>query len=200
MVRHFLSPVVTKAVAGFVVGCALLALPAGARAQDPASAAVSALGQGFGSQGQLVLSADLSGGPPFTGLGGAHFDKTNGGGWNFEIRPAADYFIIPAVTLGAVVGFGMNGDETKGVLLGGRAGFNFNLNEHISFWARGGLSYSYVSVSGTSFSDTYLSGNLPILYHFVPHLFVGIGPYYNLNVTGDGPNNYGFTTTIGGWF
>ena len=34
---------------------------------------------------------------------------------------------------------------------------------------------------------------MPILYHVVPHLFVGIGPYYNLNVAGDGENNYGFT-------
>jgi hypothetical protein len=116
MVRHFLSPVVTKAVAGLVVGCALSLLPARAGAQEPApapapapaAAPAGALGQGFGEQGQLVISGDAA----------AHFDKANKAGWIFEIRPAADYFILPSVTLGAVVGFGIDNDENKGFLVG----------------------------------------------------------------------------------
>src|SRR5262245_21345452 len=98
MVRHFLSPVVTKAVAGFVVGCTLFMLPSVAAAQAPAAppGPGGPLGQGFGEQGQIVVSGDAS----------VHFDKVNQGGWIFEVRPAADYFILPQVTLGAVVGYG----------------------------------------------------------------------------------------------
>ena len=86
MVRHPWSPVVTQAVVGLVVGCALLVLPAVARAQ--AQPGASALGQGFGERGQLVIS-----GEDFFG-----FDKVNHAGWRLTLKPAVDYFIMPAVT------------------------------------------------------------------------------------------------------
>jgi hypothetical protein len=188
MLRHSLSPVVTKAVAASVVGCALLFLPARAKAQDPAAAA-GALGQGFGAQGQFVIDGDAS----------AHFDKVNRGGWIFEVRPAVDYFVIPNVTVGAVVGFGIDSEKNKGVLVGGRAGFNFNFTEHVGFWGRVGIRYNHVSHDvGGSTHETDLTVDLPILYHFVPHVFAGLAPYYNLNVAG--PDSYGFSSLVGGWF
>src|SRR5438477_13218771 len=91
MVRHFLSPVVMKAVVASVVGCALLVLPTRAQAQD---ASGGGLGQGFGAQGQIAISGDL----------GASFDKVNNGGWRFGITPAGDYFILPSVSAGVVLG------------------------------------------------------------------------------------------------
>src|SRR5206468_2058241 len=86
MVRHRWSPVVTKAVAGFVFGCALLVLPAVARAQ--AQPGGGALGQGFGDKGQLVIS-----GEDFLG-----FNKVNHAGWDLTLQPSVDYFVMPAVT------------------------------------------------------------------------------------------------------
>ena len=178
MVRHFLSPVVTKAVAGLVVGCALSMLPARAGAQTPAPAPSSgALGQGFGEQGQIVISGDAS----------AHFDKFNGGGWIFEVRPAADYFILPSVTLGAVVGFGIDGDENKGVLVGGRAGLSYNR-----------VSSPGVANMSVTNSATALNLSLPIMYQIVPHLFAALSPYYNLNLSGN--DSLGVASIIGGWF
>jgi hypothetical protein len=200
MVRHFLSPVVTKAVAGLVVGCALSVLPAHAGAQTPeapppapARAPAGALGQGFGEQGQIVISGDAS----------VHFDKFNGGGWIFEVRPAADYFIMPSVTLGAVVGFGIDSDENKGVLVGGRAGYSFNVTENLSLWGRAGLSYNRISSPTTpgmsvTNSATAVNLSLPIMYQIVPHLFAALSPYYNLNLSGN--DSVGFASIIGGWF
>jgi hypothetical protein len=207
MVRHVLSPVVTKAVAGLVVGCALV-LPARAHAQTPAPpppAAASggnALGQGFGDAGQIVISVDTSGGPPFSNFAGAHFDKVNHAGWLFEIRPAADYFLMPAVTVGAVLGFALDDASNKGFLVGGRGGFNFNFTDNVGIWGRAAFSLNHVSAGsgGGSINDTFLSLSAPVLYHPAPHMFVGIGPYYNLNTSGPGENNYGFTCTVGGWF
>jgi len=190
MLRHFLSPVVSKAVvAASVVGCAFLVLPARAQAQD-AAAGGGALGQGFGAQGQLAISGDAV----------AHFDKFNKAGWIFEVRPAADYFVIPAVSLGAVVGFAIDNAKDKGVLVGARAGFNFNFTEHVSFWARAGISYNHVSRPAplTALSETDVNLALPILYHFAPHVFAGLGPYYNANL--NGPDSYGFSSLVGGWF
>ena len=116
MVRHFLSPVVTKAVAASVVGCTLLVLPTQARAQDPAPAAApapamaGALGQGFGEQGQLVISGEMNAG----------FTQVNGAGWVFGVKPAADYFIVPNISIGAALGFAM-GTTTPRVSRSARA-------------------------------------------------------------------------------
>jgi len=176
---------VTKAVAASVVAGALLVLPTPARAQDPGGAG---LGQGFGAQGQIVISGDAT----------AHFDKYNGSGWIFEVRPAADYFIMPSVTVGAVVGFGIDSAENKGVLVGGRAGYSLNFTDHVSVWARAGISYNHVSAPGGSNSATAANLSLPIMYQVVPHLFAALSPYYNLNFSGN--DSYGFASVIGGWF
>jgi hypothetical protein len=193
MVRHFLSPVVTKAVAGFVVGCALLLLPAPGRAQTPAAPPSSggALAQGFGEQGQIVISGDAT----------LFFNKVNQGGWAFQIRPAADYFILPSVTLGAVFGYGIESDDDKGFLVGGRAGYNLNLTENVSVWARAGISYNNVSrtvANGGSYSTTMLNLSLPLMYHPAPHFFIALAPYYDLNFSGG--DGLGFASVIGGWF
>src|SRR5262245_47725719 len=155
MKRHLLSPKVARAVAASAVGCALLVVSARAQAQD-ASGPNNALGQGFGAQGQIVISTETSGGPPFSGFSGAHFDKANKGGWIFEIRPAADYFVIPNVSVGAVAGFAIDNAKTKGVEVGGRAGFNFNVNEHLGAWGRAGVNFNHISATGASASFTYL--------------------------------------------
>jgi hypothetical protein len=197
MMRHFLSPVVTKAVAASVVGCALLVLPTQARAQDPAPAATpapamgGALGQGFGEQGQIVISGEMNAG----------FTKVNHAGWVFSVKPAADYFIVPNISIGAALGFAIGNDDQKGFEVGGRAGYNLNVTENIGVWPIVGISYNKVSApNNNGFSSTYGNLYLPILYHIVPHVFAGIGPFYNLKIAGDGDHSYGFRSTVGGWF
>jgi hypothetical protein len=193
MVRHFLSPVVTKAVAASVVGCALLVLPTQARAQDPAPAAAAspampgALGQGFGEQGQLVITGELN----------TAFDKVNNAGWLFRIQPAADYFFMPSVSAGLVAAFVFGSNDYKEQLIGARAGYNLNVTENLGAWAKAGVAYDHIS---GGFSTTWLTLDLPILYHIVPHVFVGVGPYYYLKVAGDGNTGYGFHSLVGAWF
>jgi hypothetical protein len=197
MVRHFLSPVVTKAVAASVVGCALLFLPTRARAQDPAPAATpapamaGALGQGFGEQGQFVISGEMNAG----------FTKVNHAGWVLSVKPAADYFIVPNISIGAALGFAIGNDDQKGFEVGARAGYNLNVTENVGVWPIVGISYNKVSApNDNGFSSTYGNLYLPILYHIVPHVFAGIGPFYNLKIAGDGDHSYGFRSTVGGWF
>lgn len=182
--RHSPLPVVSKAVAASVLGCALLVLPTPAQAQD----APGGLGQGFGAQGQLAITGDAS----------AHFDKVNRGGWVFEVRPAVDYFVVPSVTVGAVAGFGIDNLKNKGVLVGARAGYNVNVTANVGAWARVGIRYNHVSFPNGSLHETDVTVDLPILYHFSPHFFAGLAPYYNVNVSG--PDSYGFASLVGGWF
>jgi len=190
MVRHFLSPVVTKAVAASVVGCALLVLPTQARAQDPAVAGPSgALGQGFGAQGQLVISGELNAG----------FSKTNHAGWTASVQPAADYFVVPSISIGAAVTLLIGAEDRKGFGIGGRAGYNLNVTEHVGAWPIVGISYAK-ETGPFEGSATYLNLYAPILYHIVPHLFAGIGPFYNAKIAGTGEHNYGVRSVVGGWF
>ena len=190
MVRHPWSPLVTQALAGLVVGCALLVLPTVARAQA-APPGGGALGQGFGDKGQLVIS-----GEDFFG-----FDKVNHAGWRLTLKPAVDYFIMPAVTIGGFAALIKSNGDASEYQAGARAGFNLNVNEMIGVWPKVGIGYDYSKVgTGRSNSTTLITAYLPVMFHIVPHLFFGIGPYYNLKIAGDGDNAYGFTSMVGGWF
>ena len=149
------------------------------------------MGQGFGEVGQVVIS-----GESFTG-----FTKVNGAGYSFNFQPAADYFIAPSVTIGGAVGFGLGSDDAKAFRLAARAGFNFNFSEHLSFWGKAGITYGWASVAGSSSSESYANFFLPVNYHIVPRVFVGVGPFYNLKMSGDfAANNYGFASVVGAWW
>jgi hypothetical protein len=197
MVRHFLSPVVTKAVAGFVVGCALV-LPARAHAQTPtapppaAASGGGGLGQGFGDTGQIVISGD-------PGALSASFVKVNHGGWTAAVTPAADYFVVPSVSVGVNATFLIGADDRKGFAVGARAGYNLNVTENVGAWPLLGISYLHES---GPFAGSATRGQvyLPILYHFAPRVFAGIGPFYDVKLAGDGNNSYGVKSTVGGWF
>lgn len=198
MKRHFLS-VVTKAVAGLVVvGCALV-LPARAHAQTqtqppPAASGGGGLGQGFGEQGQIAISGEAN----------AFFTKTNHAGWTAAISPALDYFVIPSVSVGGSVTLLIGDNSTTGIGVAGRAGYNLNFTEQLGLWPIAGIGYAHVSSgSGTtssSVSATVAHFYVPVLYHIIPHVFAGLGPFYDLKVAGDGNNTYGIRSTVGGWF
>jgi hypothetical protein len=199
MMRLSLSDIAKGTRAGLaltVVGLLLTALPGRASAQDPApptaptSMPSGSLGQGFGETGQLVISGEM-----FTA-----FEKTNNAGWGLSIRPAADYFIIPAVTVGGAIGFGIGNNDQKAFEVAARVGYNLNVTEHISVWGKAGIGYGYASDAGGSESATYANLYAPINYHIVPRVFFGLGPFYNAKLAGTGANNYGLTSVVGAWW
>ncbi len=196
MMRLSLSRIAkwTKAGVALTVFGLVTALPGRASAQDPAAASsgmpTGSLGQGFGEQGQFVVTSDA-----FTS-----FTKTNNSGWTFLLVPGLDYFIAPAITVGGGVALRLDDSDTKYYGVSVRAGFNFNFTEHVSFWARGGFAFDQISAPGGSSSATFLQGSLPICYHVTPHAFLGAGPFYNLNLSGDVSNTYGFSSLVGIWW
>ena len=52
----------------------------------------------------------------------------------------------------------------------------------------------------TTLSTTWLTLDAPVMVHIVPHLFVGLGPYYYLKVAGDLNTGFGAHSLVGGWF
>jgi hypothetical protein len=202
MLRPLLSPVVTKAVAGLVVGCALLIVPARAHAQEAAppppppaaSSGGGGLGQGFGEAGQIAISGEAT----------AFFSKTNHAGWTAAISPAADYFFMPSISVGGSVTALIGDNSHTGIGVAARAGYNLNFTEQLGVWPIAGIGYAHESSgSGTtssSISATMAHFYVPVLYHIIPHVFVGLGPFYDLKIAGDSNSSYGVRTTVGGWF
>jgi hypothetical protein len=201
MMRHFLSHMVTRAVGGLVVCCALLAVTARAHAQPataPPPAAVPAagggLGQGFGEAGQFVISGEAN----------AFFSKTNNVGWTAAITPALDYFIMPSISLGGSVTALVGSGSHTGFGVAARAGYNLNVTEQLGVWPIAGVGYAHESsgsgTASTSLSATVAHFYVPILYHIVPRVFVGLGPFFDLRIAGDGNHTYGVRSTVGGWF
>jgi hypothetical protein len=177
-----------------LVGCLLTAVSGLAAAQDPAaappSAPMGALGGGFGDAGQLVISSQML----------TEFVKANNAGWVFAIQPAIDYFIVSSVSIGGVVRVELGDNDHRVLVVGGRAGYNLNVTEHVSVWGRAGVSYRNDKLAVGSASFTYLNLHVPVVYHIVPHLFFGLGPFYDAKLSGNASNVYGFFSMVGGWW
>jgi hypothetical protein len=175
---------------------ALLLWLAGARAsaQDDASgprgggfAPVAAAGGGFGGAGQIAISGELEG----------HLRS----GWEIRLHPALDYFIVTNVSVGGAVGlqYTSGSPGTTVIDLGARAGYNLNINGKVGIWPRVGLNYQHVSRHPDSSSAVQFRLDAPILYHLVPHLFVGAGPFFTKDLNGGG-TGWGLDSIVGGWF
>jgi hypothetical protein len=197
MKRHLLSVVTKAVVGGLVFGCALV-LPARVHAQTqtqpPPAAGGGGLGQGFGEAGQIAISGELN----------AFFSKTNHAGWTAAITPALDYFILPSISVGGAVTALIGDNSRTGIGVAARAGYNLNVTENLGAWPIAGIGYARESsgsgAASSTLAATFAHLYLPILYHFVPHVFAGIGPFYDLRIAGDGNSSYGVRSTVGGWF
>jgi hypothetical protein len=198
--------------APFVLALTLAAAP-GARAATSsetegesggfAPAAATSAGTGFGQTGQFVVSMGLTSGQH------AFFHKQSGGGWQLGLSPSLDYFLMPRFSVGGLVaythasggaGMTVNASGSNFFKLGGRAGYNLDLTERFSVWPLGGFFLDYTSVNHTSNTNTSLFLYAPFLWHIAPHFFGGLGPSFQLNVTGPATNQIGVDSMIGGWF
>jgi hypothetical protein len=152
---------------------------------------------GFGPIGQWVLSMRT-----MSDRGGyLFFHKPSGGDWEIGLHPEIDYFIINNVSLGATFGYFHSPADTgtTAIDLGGRAGFNLNINDHLGFWPTAGFALSFVTANHNNNTTTSFLVFAPFLYHLVPHLFVGAGPSFSVLMSGGSGKTYGIDFTLGGW-
>lgn len=174
----------------------LLALAAGlilsveARAQDAERPVNTGA---FGSQGQIVISSDLSGSIGYTSVSGP--------GDNFFIilNPAADYFFKENLSLGGSVTLAtafQNGDDPLHVGLGVRAGYAIPMNSNVTVWPRLGLGIDHIEDS--TFLEISLTA--PFLVHLAPHFFVGGGPGLVTRLGDDTTATLSVSTIVGGYF
>ena len=221
-------------LAGVVV--ASLAVPAVAHAAGPA----------FGGAGQLVVSDDqpLGGGivssssalgqpTPPSSLSTVSFQfgalSNNGGsGTEFAVAPAADYFVIPNLSVGGNILFELlspahgSGTGTSYTLFGiaPRVGYNIPLTDMISIWPKVYFSYITGSASnnGGSANAAAIGIFAPVMFVPATHFVLGIGPNFSTQLSSNSTaspagsvsvsgstslpkvTQVGIQATIGGWF
>jgi len=165
-----------------------------AQAPAPFAAAPSA---GFAAVGQWVLSLRTTG----DGGGYLFFHKNSPGDWELSLHPSIDYFIVSGLSLGATFGYDHSSAQTGRTVvdLGGRVGFNININDHVGFWPMVGVGLSLDSENHDTTTSSTLAIFAPFLYHLVPHLFVGVGPSFAARMSGGSGKSYGLDFVLGGW-
>jgi hypothetical protein len=168
---------------------------AGGASKGPAPFAASP-SAGFAAVGQFVLTMKTTGDDGYV-----FFHKPSGGDWTISLHPSLDYFLINSVSLGATFGYSYSPADTgtTAVVLGGRAGFNLNIDDHLGFWPTAGFSLEVFSSNHDTNTSTSFAIFAPFLYHLVPHLFAGVGPSFSARLSGGGGKTYGLDFVLGGW-
>jgi len=181
------------------------------RPQLPAVPADSPAGV-FGYGGQLALSSDTGVSISSTSTAGVDESTTK-----LSLRPALDYFLVNNVSVGAFVGVeytSTGGAHATTFAIGPRVGYDFVFAEHFSFWPKLGVSYSD---SNTTTSAAVSAGSPPaekvsarhlalnafalLMFHPVPHFFLGFGPALDTDLTGQArQTTIAGRLTVGGWF
>ena len=155
--------------------------------------AVAPAASTFGATGQWVYSLSDPNEFPFFLL------KSGSNPWHVLVQPSADTFIAPNVSVGGLLKFERNNGTTD-VGVGLRAGYDLHFTSLVSLWIRGGLFYHHYSPNnGPSGSETHLDIKVPVLFHLVPHFFLGVGPTISLPLQGGGDSTFGLGAIVGGY-
>jgi hypothetical protein len=170
----------------------------------------------FSLAGHLAISSDAGLEIANTSISGQDGSTTS-----IQLRPAVDYFVIDNLSVGGFLGLdyvNQAGDSghTTTFSIGPRFGYNIPFAEILSVWPKIGLSYAHTSIgqqtveivngvpvaTDTSASANHLALNLfvPVMIHPVEHFFLGFGPAFDLDLTGDNKaTTIAGRLTIGGW-
>lgn len=217
-----------RVVGGAVCGVALaLASPAAAQEGDadgdaesaaprePALPRVSADSPSgaFGGKGQIAVSSDTGLSISNTSISGIDGSTTT-----LVLRPAVDYFVADYLSVGGFLGLDYTstpGGSNTTFSIGPRVGYNLPLSDRFSLWPKAGLSFASTSqdrddvqlpgggtIDADEESNTSVQLNLfaPFMFHPVEHFFIGFGPAFDLDLSGDNKaTTIAARLTLGGW-
>ncbi|WNG45162.1 hypothetical protein F0U60_14390 [Archangium minus] len=153
------------------------------------------VGSGFGAAGQITISSDASANIGFSTAGADAFF--------INLNPSVDYFLQQNLSIGAAVLLSRSfadGPDLTGLGLSLRVGYNHALSEQVSLWPRLSVGFQH-SIAG-SFSSTAFVADIfaPVLFHVVPHFFIGAGPRVNFAAGDASGVSISIDTTLGGYF
>jgi hypothetical protein len=183
--------------------------------RGPALPAVSANSPSgtFGVKGQVAISSDTG-----LSLSNTSIDGVDGSTTTLILRPAVDYFVIDYLSVGGFLGLEYNstpGGSNTTFSVGPRIGYDIPISEHFTIWPKVGFSFATTSqdqddvelpeggtVQNDDESNTSIQLNLfaPFMFHPVEHFFIGLGPAFDLDLSGDNKaTTVALRLTLGGW-
>jgi hypothetical protein len=196
-----------RKVLSLAITVCLLTLARVSAAQDPTVDTGRGPSRAFGHVGQLALSSDVA----------LLIQRSSNDATTVQFAPAADYFVIDNFSIGGVMLFdytqAQNVDSTR-FSIGPRVGYNIPFTDMVGLWPKLGFSYTHTNVStdvegrdddvelSISSPGNHISLNLfaPLMFHPVPHFFVGFGPFLDADLSGDNKTTtFGGRLTLGGW-
>jgi hypothetical protein len=178
----------------------------------PAVAANSPAGI-FGDRHELAISSDAGFELSNTNLSGQGGSTTT-----LTLRPAVDYFVIDSLSIGGFLGLDYTappGGSTTAFSIGPRVGYNLRFSERFSVWPKIGFSFASTTekrdavtlpdgtrVDPTDTTNTSVQLNIfvPVMFHPVQHFFIGLGPAFDLDLSGSNKaTTIAARLTLGGW-
>jgi len=167
----------------------------------------------FGARGQVAISSDAG-----LSISNTSVEDIDGSSTTFVFRPAVDYFVVDYVSIGGFLGAEYNsapGGNSTSFSIGPRVGYNILLSESFSLWPKLGFSFASTSqetdevtlpggatIGGDEESNTSVQLNVfaPGMFHPVEHFFIGFGPAFDLDLSGDAKaTTIAGRLTLGGW-
>jgi len=186
----------------------MLSLTVAAGMMTFATSAMAA--QYFGQQGGIVplgsFSYSSNTSKPTSG------DSSTTSTLNFS--PGVRYFVAEKIAVGGDLTFTKftpeKGDSTTWTGLKIAGAYNIGINNDWSVFPEVSIAYKSMSIGDNSGTKTTFGLFVPFLWHAAPHFFIGIGPFYNTDISskvksgsteadGSTDSAYGLMTTIGGW-
>ena len=165
--------------------------PAGYPPPVPAAAPMEMNTSRFGGAGQITVAIDLPFGNSAPQFAILRESQTMGNPTTtvFAIGPSLDYFVIPNLSIGALLGVAyatasLNGTDASSTTLTvePRVGYNIPASDLVSIWLRAGFAYLHSSSDsgGSTFSTSRseLILEAPVLFHVASHFFLGAGPVF----------------------
>jgi hypothetical protein len=161
----------------------------------------------FGERGEVAVSGSSSASLEQTSWAGGTASPRQMTG--IFVTGSVAYFIARDLSLGVRLAY--QHDAVSGypswdyASIGPTVGYNIPLGERWSIWPDVRAAWGEGWGSGISSAQTLaLGADVPVLFHPVPHLFVGIGPTAGTALPIRGPDTgsptqYGLTATLGGW-
>jgi hypothetical protein len=167
----------------------LLLVGAAARAQSA-----------FGSQKQFV---------PFGTVSYSHFSAGGNSADGLMLAPGVMYFPTTSLAIGLQPTYGytsvsgLGGASAHILGLEPLVGFGVPVAEHLAFFPRVGIDFSWVFPSpGNSTNQITMRGFAPVLYIPAPHFYVGFGPTFSVDLDSSfaKETSFGLASEIGGYF
>lgn len=167
----------------------------------------------FGGKSQIAVSSDAG-----FSIGNTSVSGVDGSTTTLVLRPAVDYFVADYISIGGFLGLDYTstpGGSNTTFSIGPRVGYNVPLSERFSLWPKVGFSFASTSqdqsdtqlpdgqtVDTNDESNTSIQLNIfaPFMFHAVEHFFVGLGPAFDLDLSGDNKaTTIAARLTLGGW-